>query len=283
MSGLLAIAALTAAGAMGIRRLVLARRNSSETSSPAGSADTAPIDPVTPDAADRTVTIVDNGGRPFVVRLSYKRRVATVYLVRWLDDETKDDTSHVLRSFHFRRAFIGLDPREPRLENEPQRTGGAATASASASADSGAAGQEQPQPQPERIWWHGGNSVLLDLGGRRYVFIGLVIYAFTAYDDIHEYVSKMGNNAVPYPYAVGAKNTYFMIEFTYIPNHIVKLNRPEDEDDPYRVLYNENLCRWLPGVDPKQPLPVPMTHYSGGSWTDAFKLKDYELLCNRQW
>ncbi len=78
--------------------------------------------------------------------------------------------------------------------------------------------------QAAHVWWYGGNSVLLDLGGRRYLYIGFIIFSFTALDDIHTYVSTMGNSAVPYPYGIGTKNTYCMIEQTYIPNHIIKLH-----------------------------------------------------------
>ncbi|GIL69862.1 hypothetical protein Vretimale_10104 [Volvox reticuliferus] len=213
MSGVVALVALAAAGAIGIRRLVQLKRRASTTTEP---------DPVTPEAADRSVVIVDNGGRPFIVRLSYKRRIATVYRTRWGEDLWKCSSSEVLLSFRYRRAFVGVDPRERKLEAEAKQAKNKGSPAATAAADATVTDAAAPA-SPRKYWWFGGTSVLLDLGQRRYVFIGLVIYAFTAYDDIVDYVGTMGNSHVTYPYAVGKKNTYMMIERTYVPNHIVQI------------------------------------------------------------
>lgn len=57
-----------------------------------------------------------------------------------------------------------------------------------------------------------GNSILLQTGKNKYVFIGDGIRSFTTKngDVIKKYYSPVGNNEVPYPYAVGDKYVYFM-------------------------------------------------------------------------
>ena len=61
-----------------------------------------------------------------------------------------------------------------------------------------------------------GNSILLNLSGNKYVFIGESVYEFDTPDHIKEFYSMIGNNDVPYPVAVGEKNVYFIIEKTYL-------------------------------------------------------------------
>ena len=61
-----------------------------------------------------------------------------------------------------------------------------------------------------------GNSILLKITNKRYVFIGSFIYEFEPEDEIKEYYSMIGNSDVPYPVAIGEKNVYFLIERCYL-------------------------------------------------------------------
>jgi hypothetical protein len=58
-----------------------------------------------------------------------------------------------------------------------------------------------------------GNSILLQTGKNKYVYIGDGIRSFTTKngDVIKKYYSSVGNNVVPYPYAVGEKYVYIML------------------------------------------------------------------------
>jgi hypothetical protein len=80
-----------------------------------------------------------------------------------------------------------------------------------------------------------GNSILVQLNKKKYMFIGEQIDTFEVNDDIVGYLSPVGNSGVPYPYAVGVKNTYLMIEDTYLPNNMIT------EDDPYMQFYGHHL------------------------------------------
>ena len=56
-----------------------------------------------------------------------------------------------------------------------------------------------------------GNSILLNLSGNKYVFIGESVYEFETIDPIEKFYSMIGRNDVPYPVAVGPENVYFLI------------------------------------------------------------------------
>jgi len=58
-----------------------------------------------------------------------------------------------------------------------------------------------------------GNTILLQTGKNKYIYIGDGIRSFTTKngDVIKKYYSPVGNNEVPYPYAVGDKYVYFML------------------------------------------------------------------------
>jgi len=71
--------------------------------------------------------------------------------------------------------------------------------------------------------WSPGNSVLLNLDNGRYVFIGNFIFEFESYGKIIEFHSPVGNNDVPYPYAIDNSTNGPYIYF-FIENAIVKMD-----------------------------------------------------------
>lgn len=56
-----------------------------------------------------------------------------------------------------------------------------------------------------------GNSVLLHIEDDKYVYIGHVIYEFRSQNKIIDYISPVGNNCVPYPYAIDCEGKHFML------------------------------------------------------------------------
>ena len=89
-----------------------------------------------------------------------------------------------------------------------------------------------------------GNSILIKLPGEdnQYVYIGESIYKFTAYAKIVDYLSPVGNNSVPYPYAIDELGNYYLITESVVllcdPN-IDELIQQEGED-PYSYYYNND-------------------------------------------
>ena len=78
--------------------------------------------------------------------------------------------------------------------------------------------------------WFGGNSVLFKLAGDQWLFIGADIRSMTIKDTITKLVSTMGNNQVPYPYAIGKSLAYLLIEDVAVP---------KTELDPYAYYYSQ--------------------------------------------
>jgi len=80
-----------------------------------------------------------------------------------------------------------------------------------------------------------GNSILLELEDNQYEFIGKNIFSFTSLAKIIHFVSPVGNNDVPYPYAIDKDgNIYLLTE------HVV-LKGGNKEDDPYSYYYRNSL------------------------------------------
>lgn len=61
-----------------------------------------------------------------------------------------------------------------------------------------------------------GNTILLQLNSKKFVFIGHMIYQFEITDKFVKYYSVVGNT-VPYPVLLGDTNIYFMLDQKFIP------------------------------------------------------------------
>lgn len=83
-----------------------------------------------------------------------------------------------------------------------------------------------------------GNSILLELPNNLYVYIGCSMFSFTPKARIVSYVSPVGNNWVPYPYAVDELNNYYlMIEDVILTNTKTIL---DGDAEPYDYYYEHN-------------------------------------------
>jgi hypothetical protein len=70
-----------------------------------------------------------------------------------------------------------------------------------------------------------GNTVLVQVKPKKYVFIGNKgIYEFEARkgDQIVAYASPVGNNDVPYPYAIGERYVYYLLNQATLPIDILE-------------------------------------------------------------
>lgn len=76
-----------------------------------------------------------------------------------------------------------------------------------------------------------GNTILLHLDGKKYMFIGQDIYEFTMEDEFEAYYSIIGNSDVPYPIVLGSKYVYLMLssDHTYIPRELFKVKMDNAE------------------------------------------------------
>lgn len=83
-----------------------------------------------------------------------------------------------------------------------------------------------------------GNTILLciDIKKLEYVFIGNCMYSFIANAPITEFVSPIGENDFPYPYAIDKSGLCYLL----ILEHVVMQIPPGD--DPYEYYHNINLA-----------------------------------------
>ncbi|AYV75226.1 MAG: hypothetical protein Terrestrivirus1_100 [Terrestrivirus sp.] len=172
----------------------------------------------------------DNGGRPFKIEISPNKKSVNIYK---LDDSNSDaDTTseeyNFALTFNPKKIFIG----KSELNKMTEFSGG-----------------------------HGpefdGNTILLELSDNVYEFIGDTIFSFTTLGKITKYESPVGNNDVPYPYAIDEyENIYLLIE-DVILKHTNKLLSELSvyDNDPYSYYYNLNLMTADKGIIPPE-LPV---------------------------
>jgi hypothetical protein len=161
--------------------------------------------------------IHNNGGVPFKVSIGDGEAIISKADKSWT---TYTEFKRVL----FEKAFIGKSP-------EIEMT-----------IDSGGAGPE-----------FDGNSILLHLGGKDYLYIGSEIYSFKTDVPIVDYVSPVGNSDVPYPYAVDAKGQYWLM----LENLV--LSGVGQTEDPYRIYYEQEISGPVPGMKAR-PFKSTMVH-----------------------
>ena len=71
----------------------------------------------------------------------------------------------------------------------------------------------------------------LKIDENKYIFIGCIIYSFTTDYEITKFISPVGNNDFPYPYAIDTINNY------YIMLHTIIISVNHKIDDPYDYYY----------------------------------------------
>jgi hypothetical protein len=126
----------------------------------------------------KVYTTTDNGGHPFRVEDDGSQ---VIVFRQTFNDETENyEVGKEVYRVKYKRLYVGEDPYKFSPVWEP---------------------------------WMRGNSILLHLGGLKYVFIGHAVLEFEIDkedEEIVKYISYMGNSGVPYPYAIGKKHTYII-------------------------------------------------------------------------
>jgi hypothetical protein len=92
-----------------------------------------------------------------------------------------------------------------------------------------------------------GNTILLKMNDTTYIYIGCKIMSFTTDYQIISYHSPIGNNDVPYPYAIDSQNNYYLM----IENIILKNSNELINNDPYKYYYKASLITEDRGVGTK--------------------------------
>lgn len=100
---------------------------------------------------------------------------------------------------------------------------------------------------------HKGNSFLFEQRPGVYVHVGVEAFRFQTRggERILYYYSPVGNSDVPYPYAIGERHTYFLLESDHVtvPNYLLNLRR-----DGYGQLYDLRQNSKYAGFGERNPV-----------------------------
>ena len=128
-----------------------------------------------------------------------------------------------------------------------------------------------------------GNSVLLKVGENDYVHIGRTVLRFLSRACIHTYMSPIGPNDVPYPYAIdGGGRYYLLIEDVCVENMPVLY-----ESRPYDWFYKRALLTadhgWIPPVQSIADTGIRRFLIAGEQFTLRYQphpLENYDRCIN---
>ncbi len=155
----------------------------------------------------------DNGGRPFCV---YINKINNKVYIYKKNTEESNIYDNLIASYNPIKVFIGNSPLIPSTEF------------------SGGYGSE-----------FDGNAILLKINTNQYIYIGISIYSFTSKSEIVSFVSPIGNNDVPYTYAIDSEENYYLLvdQNEFIDNGILKIDDVSQRIDPYDYYYfiEENI------------------------------------------
>jgi hypothetical protein len=163
--------------------------------------------PITPNYTDKHYFTHDNYNRPFCVYIDEPNNKVFVYKRIDTSSFKLKKYNNLIETFNPDKIFIGKSPLSPMTEF------------------SGGHGPE-----------FDGNSILLKINENEYVFIGDQIYSFKTNHQIVSFVSPVGNNDVPYPYAIDDKDNYYFL--LHPDTGILTINDDTKPHDPYEYFYS---------------------------------------------
>ncbi len=169
-----------------------------------------------------TYFIHDNGARPFKCVIDNK----TIDIFEWVDDSY---TPTPILSFEPLNIFIGKSPRNKWTQD-----------------------LETYGPEFD------GNTILISIQKGEYIYIGSSIFSFRTRSPIVQYVSILGNNDVPYPYATD-EHGFVCLLLELVVLHPRK--ELKEYDNVYEYYYEWKLITddkgFIPPVPPKPYHTIP--------------------------
>lgn len=173
----------------------------------------------------------DNGGRPFKVDINENTNLVEIsscdYNKRYYELNNRYDYKKIAE-YTPKKIFVGKSKHDEMTDN-----GGG----------------------------HGnifdGNSILLDMNDNIYIHIGSNVFSFKTLNEINEYYSPVGNNDVPYPYAVDIKGYVYLLTTPIIlsPNDKLTEYLSDQSKDPSLYYFKYHLITPDRGYIPPE-MPV---------------------------
>ena len=153
-------------------------------------------------------------------------------------------------------------------------------------------GKSLPNAMTEFSGGHGdcfdGNSILLKVNDSACIYIGEKVLLFNTLDPIVAYHSPVGNNDVPYPYAIDSSGNYYLIiEKAILKSSLELTEFLTSGKDPYTFYYKASLITCDRGcVPPREPIfannfSIEKFYIGKESYTmtyDPFPAEDYDRM-----
>jgi hypothetical protein len=166
----------------------------------------------------------DNGGMPYTVELEIREKKASEF------SSCRADVS-VFRNVYFRQFNKHRPKGDAILNYSNAKVWVGVSPSTPATRFSGGHGPDFK-----------GNSILIqpDEAVQKYIFIGHEVLEFTTYNPIHTFVAPVGNNDVPYCYAIDDAGLYYLPMERAILSKCQAYDTDPDEFDPYDYYYDHH-------------------------------------------
>ena len=189
----------------------------------------------------------DNGGRPFMVMIDKRTHSFEVFQYQYMDDAKEKQmltcvrdaykpaqcgefwSKQVIQKTAFSRVFVGKSSKSRARQLNMRAAKGMAYYT----------GAE-----------FDGNSILFQLRdagsaiNTKYMFIGDCIATFATRSPIKQFVSMIGNNDVPYPFAIDEDGVYYV--FSHISeNQLIKLSAKEALQSPEAKRSGDPYLDWV--------------------------------------
>ena len=124
-----------------------------------------------------------------------------------------------------------------------------------------------------------GNSILLELPGSKYVYVGECIYEFTSQEPILKYYSWLGNSDVPYPVAISKNYAFFMLDKVYIARS--EFPKGVDWADAYGAFYGHKYWPEEPKKSGKSKAYNPRESAKNAAQLKKIKMKGVKMIHKR--
>ena len=129
-----------------------------------------------------------------------------------------------------------------------------------------------------------GNSILIQVSNKTYIYIGSEIKIFVSKDPIVAYYSIMGNSMVPYPVALTEKEVFFMLDSVRITKSEIEQLLPFKNGtkekywgDAYSIFYqNENKLKKTPFDTIEKHLKIANRNALWSRMITSFKERYYD-------
>lgn len=155
-------------------------------------------------ASVTSYAIHDNMGSPYRIEVDSKAKTLKVFMQRpsTTDEESKTTSEQLLKQHRYSHIWPGIDTEKPQ--------------------------------------WTGNTILFRDQETNKLIWIGNDGVQQLLLPDDEEILilfSAIGNNDVPYAYAIGTKNTYLLSEAQYIPTRAVSIDQLLGRDKLYDDYY----------------------------------------------